>query len=76
MSFTSETEEEMSLRGYELTVSDGVNVFWQKDGLIFDEDVTVNYSIQPWMSKCETKGICVDKEYARRIAASRGDQAE
>ena len=76
MSFTSETEETMRKRGYEFVVADGVNVFYEKDSLFFDDEVIVNYSIQPWMSKCETRGIHVDKEYMKKIAEERGDQAE
>ncbi len=76
MSFTSESEETMIERGYVLEAADGVNVFYEKEGLIFDDEVIINYSIQPWMSRCETRGIHVDKEYMKHVAEERGDQAE
>lgn len=66
----------MLQRDYSLEVVDGINVFYQNHALIFDDNVLIDYSVQPWMSKCETRGIHVDKEYMKRTAEERGDQAE
>lgn len=76
MSFTSESEDTMIERGYGLEISDGINVFYKLEGLLIDENATVDYEIKPWMSKCVTRGIHVEKEYTKAIAIKRGDQAE
>ncbi len=76
MSFTSESEETMTARGYELLIVDDVRVFCKQDGLVYDEEAYIDYEIKPWMSRCITRGIHVDKEYAKSIAIERGDQAE
>lgn len=76
MSFTDKSEEEMIECGYELLLIDGVRVFCKQDGLIYDDEAYIDYEIQPWMSRCITRGIHVDKEYAKAIARERGDQAE
>lgn len=76
MSFTSESEETMTERGYDLLIVDDVRVFCKQDGLVYDEEAYIDYEIKPWMSRCITRGIHVDKEYAKSIAIERGDQAE
>ncbi len=62
VSFTAEDKETMASRGFEWKQSELGHVYYPKDGLRFEENAEVHYTVYPWITKFEVKGIKIIKK--------------
>jgi len=62
VSFTDKDEAKMASEGFEWKESELGHVYYPKEALLFEEDAQVNYTVYPWITKFEVKGIKIAKK--------------
>ena len=61
VSFTTEDKDAMAAKGFEWEQSELGYVYYPKDRLTFEENAEVHYTLYPWITKFEVKGIKIAK---------------
>ena len=62
VSFTTEDESAMELKGFAWKNSELGHVYYPKDRLTFEENAEVQYNVYPWITKFDVKGIKIIKK--------------
>ena len=57
--FTDKEKEELLSQGYTCEKSPLGNVYYQSEGIIINDDITINYMEYPWITCFEVEGLAV-----------------
>ena len=62
VSFTTDDEAVMASKGFAWKQSELGHVYYPEDGLIFEENAEVLYTVYPWITKFHVSGIKIKKK--------------